>query len=190
MPNNRSIDAGRLNEPVEILALRETEPTVWAYVPAGRAWAAITLSEGRNLFSQVGVGARDAAVILRRVPLTLDRVLRWRGGVLWPTSIVPMGRGHLEVHAAVVAVDTVRLRKDETTQAMTFPGVLTEKYARHTQEWPMSVNDLGLVLVVPKPVTLRPGTLVEGRGALWEVLVPHELDPHKNEYEIGRTVDL
>ncbi len=41
MPNNsRSIDAGRLNEPVEILALRETEPTVWAYVPAGRAWAA------------------------------------------------------------------------------------------------------------------------------------------------------
>lgn len=190
MPNNRSIDAGRLNEPVEILALRETEPTVWAYVPAGRAWAAITLSEGRNLFSQVGVGARDAAVVLRRVPLTLDRVLRWRGGVLWPTSIVPMGRGHLEVHAAVVMLDAVVQRSDGTTAGQQFPGIFTEKYARHTQEWPMSVNDLGLVLVVPKPVTLRPGTLVEGRGALWEVLVPHELDPHKNEYEIGRTVDL
>ena len=61
---------------------------------------------------------------------------------------------------------------------------------RHGQEWPMSVNELGLVLVTPKAVTLPPGGLVEARGALWEVLAPHELDAFKNEYEIGRTVDL
>lgn len=54
----------------------------------------------------------------------------------------------------------------------------------------MSVNELGLVLVVPKAVTLRPGSLVEARDAAWEVLVPHELDPYKNEYEIGKRVDL
>lgn len=54
----------------------------------------------------------------------------------------------------------------------------------------MSVNQLGLVLVVPKAITLEPGRLVKARGALWEVLVPHELDEYKNEYEIGRTVDL
>lgn len=54
----------------------------------------------------------------------------------------------------------------------------------------MSVNELGLVLVVPKAITLRPGYLVEVRGAAWEVLVPHELDQYKNEYEIGRRLDL
>ena len=54
----------------------------------------------------------------------------------------------------------------------------------------MSLNQLGLVLVVPKAIVLEPGKLVSVRGALWEVLVPHELDEYKNEYEIGRTVDL
>ena len=54
----------------------------------------------------------------------------------------------------------------------------------------MSANELGLVLVTPKPITLRPGSLVEVRGAAWEVLVAHELDRYKNEYEIGRRVDL
>ena len=46
------------------------------------------------------------------------------------------------------------------------------------------------MLVTPKPVALEPGRLVRARGALWEILVPHELDEFKNEYEIGRTVDL
>ena len=92
--------------------------------------------------------------------------------------------------AALVTVDRIDLREDETTEAMTFPGVLTEKYARHEQAWPMSANELGLILVTPKAITLRPGCLVEARDAVWEVLVPHELDPSKNEYEIGRRTDL
>ena len=101
-----------------------------------------------------------------------------------------MGRNHLEVDAAVVKVDTVRQMAEREAVVQTFPGVLTEKYVRHGQEWPMSVNELGLVLVTPKAVTLPPGGLVEARGALWEILAPHELDEFKNEYEIGRTVDL
>ena len=92
--------------------------------------------------------------------------------------------------AAVVRVETVRQMAERDTVVQTFPGVLTEKYVRHGQEWPMSVNELGLVLVTPKAVTLPPGGLVEARGALWEILAPHELDEFKNEYEIGRTVDL
>jgi len=73
---------------------------------------------------------------------------------------------------------------------MTFPGVLTEKYLAHQQEWPMSVNDLELVLVAPKPIRLQPGRLVACQGAAWEVLVAHELDKYKNEYEIGRRAEL
>ena len=54
----------------------------------------------------------------------------------------------------------------------------------------MSVNELGLVLVTPKAVKLRSGCLVEVRDSAWEVLVPHELDEYKNEYEIGKRADL
>ena len=116
--------------------------------------------------------------------------MSWGGQHLFLTSIVPMGRNHMEVDTAVVTVDTVELQEDDETEPMTFPGVLTEKYARHAQEWPMSTNDLVLVLVTPKPIVLRPGSLVKVRGTMWEVLVPHELDEYKNEYELGRLVDL
>lgn len=184
------IDAGKLNQPLKVLELRETGSGVWEWVPLRTAWAQVEQTAKTNLFSKVGVGARDAAVVIRRQSLTLHNALRWGERHLFLTAITRRGRGHLDVSAALVTVDTVRLREDETTQAMTFPGVLTEKYARHEQEWPMSVNELGLVLVTPKPITLRPGCLVEARGAAWEVLVPHELDEYKNEYEIGRRADL
>lgn len=184
------IGAGRLDQPLEVLELRETASGVWEWITLRRAWAQVEQTAKTNLFSKVGVGARDAAIVLRRQRLTLHNALRWRGQHLFLTSITERDRNHLDVGAALVEADEVRLREDETTQAMTFPGVLTEKYARHEQEWPMSVNELGLVLVTPKAITLRPGCLVEARKAAWEVLVPHELDPHKNEYELGRRLDL
>lgn len=184
------IDAGKLDKPAQVLELRETTAGIWEWVPLRRAWANITFQAKSNLFSQVGVGARDAAIVIRRQPLTLHNALHLGEQHLFLTSITDRGRGHLDVDAALVTVDTVRLRPDGTTDGMTFPGVLTEKYVRHEQEWPMSVNELGLVLVTPKAITLRPGCLVEVRGAAWEVLAPHELDPYKNEYEIGRRVDL
>lgn len=37
---------------------------------------------------------------------------------------------------------------------------------------------------------LTPGPLVEADGTLWPITTPYELDPHKNEYELERTVDL
>ena len=184
------IDAGKLDKPAQVLELKETGPGVWEWVPVRRAWASITFQPKTNLFSKVGIGARDAAVVVRRQSLTLHNAMSWGGQHLFLTSIVPMGRNHMEVDTAVVTVDTVELQEDDETEPMTFPGVLTEKYARHAQEWPMSTNDLVLVLVTPKPIVLRPGSLVKVRVTMWEVLVPHELDEYKNEYELGRLVDL
>lgn len=186
------IDAGRLSERLEVLELRETAPGVWTWETARKTWgqAEPYIQKGRELFSQAGVGARGVKLALRRQDLTLHNALRRKGQHLFLTAIVPRGRGHLDVTAALVRPETVRLVPDGGGQGMTFPGVLTEKYLTHSQEWPMSVNDLELVLVVPKAITLRPGRLVECLGAAWEVLVPHELDEFKNEYEIGRRAEL
>ena len=184
------IGAGKLDQHLEVLELRETSAGLWEWVAIRRAWGQVEQTAKTNLFSKAGVGARDAAIVLRTQPLTLHNALRWRGQHLFLTSITRRDRNHLDVAAALVIPDTVRLRADETIEGKTFPGVLTEKYVRHEQEWPMSVNELGLVLVTPKAIALRPGCLVEVRGAAWEVLAPHELDQYKNEYEIGRRVDL
>ena len=93
------IDAGKLNKAAQVLELRETAPGVWEWTPVRRAWASITFQSKTNLFSKVGIGARDAAVIVRRQPLTLHHALRWGDTHLFLTSIVPMGRNHLEVDA-------------------------------------------------------------------------------------------
>lgn len=184
------VDAGSLSERLELLELQQTAEQTWEWVSAGRLWAQVEVDGGRNLFSAVGIGARNAKLVLRTQALTLHQALRWKGQHLFLTSITKLDRMHLSVQAALVSVDTITLQEDADTGNMTFPGVLTEKYARHEQEWPMSINQLGLVLVTPKAVTLKPGSLVKARGSFWEVLVPHELDEYKNEYEIGRTVDL
>lgn len=186
------IDAGKLSEQLEVLELRETESSTWAWEAVRKTWGQVELDAGqrKNLFSTVGIGARNASLVLRRQDITLHNALHWKGRHLFLTAIIPRGRGHLDVTAALVRPETVRLVPDEGDQGVTFPGILTEKYLAHSQEWPMSVNDLELVLVVPKAITLRPGRLVECLGTAWEVLVPHELDEFKNEYEIGRRAEL
>ena len=185
------IDAGKLNQPVQVLELRETAaPAYGSGCPPGGPGPPSRYSRKPTCFSKVGIGGqerrRDRAAAAPHPP----PALRWGDTHLFLTSITPMGRNHLEVDAAVVRVETVRQMAERDTVVQILAGGLTEKYVRHGQEWPMSVNELGLVLVTPKAVTLPPGGLVEARGALWEILAPHELDEFKNEYEIGRTVDL
>ena len=185
-----SIDAGKLRDVLQVLELAESPEGTWTWQKVRKARGQVELSTGRNLFSTVGIGARGAEIVLRRQDLTLHNALLWGEQHLFLTAILPEGRLHLRVQAALVTVDTVALQKDENTVEKTFPGVLTEKYIQHEQEWPMSRNQLSLVLVVPKVIVLEPGRLVRARGGLWEVLVSHELDEYKNEYEIGRTADL
>ena len=49
----RYIDAGSLDQRLELLELKETAENTWEWVSAGRLWAAVTLDGGRNLFSSV-----------------------------------------------------------------------------------------------------------------------------------------
>ena len=88
------IDAGKLDKPAQVLELRETAAGVWEWAPLRRAWANITFQTKSNLFSQVGVGARDAAIVIRRQTLTLHNALRLGEQHLFLPSIRGGGRGH------------------------------------------------------------------------------------------------
>lgn len=179
------VGAGRLNQPLEVLELRETATGVWEWVTLRRAWAQVEQTTKTNLFSKVGVGARDAAIVIRRQSLTLHQALRWKGRHLFLTSITHRDRNYLDVAAALV--DLVGCRSEDGVR---FPGVITEKYAKWDQPEPYSVNQLTYVLVTPKGIVLQRGGLVAVMGVNYEVQVAHALDPYKTEYEIVRTEDL
>ena len=140
------IGAGRLDQPLEVLELRQTSEGTWEWVPIRRAWAQVEQTSKTNLFSKVGVGARDAAIVLRTQPLTLHHALRWRGQHLFLTSITKLDRMHLDLQAALVSVVRCVGQGYTTTVGpgnrpvkqpgpeRTFPGVLTEKYVRYETE--------------------------------------------------------
>ncbi len=197
---SEQIDAGRLNKAVHVLELRETAPGAWEWGPIRRTWTMLTLQTKKNLFSSVGIGARGAELILRRQPLTLHNALLWGEQHLFLSAILPEGRLHLRVQAALVEpVTCLATRTEDTvgeagrpttaeTMRMTFPGVLTEKYARYEREETHAENETSYVLVVPKAIQLKASDLVtvqEGPAkAVYYVTICHVLDPYKNEYEI------
>ena len=194
------IGAGRLDQPLEVLDLRETSSGVWEWVTVRRAWAQVEQTAKTNLFSKVGVGARDAAIVIRQQPLTLHQALRWKGQHLYLTSITERDRTHLDAQAGLVTVAACSARRYATGMgqgnrpvkqelpSQTFPGVLTEKYVRYEQEDTYAKARRCLVLVTPKAVTLKEGDLVtvkEGpAAAVYNVQACHVLDEFKNEYEI------
>ena len=197
---SEQIDAGRLNKAIHVLELRETAPGAWEWGPIRRTWTMLTLQTKKNLFSSVGTGARGAELILRRQPLTLHNALLWGEQHLFLSAILPEGRLHLRVQAALVEpVTCLATRTEDTvggaggpttaeTMRMTFPGVLTEKYARYEREETHAENETSYVLVVPKAIQLKASDLVtvqEGPAkAVYYVTICHVLDPYKNEYEI------
>lgn len=200
------IDAGNLSERLELLDLRETETGTWEWVGIGRLWAQVEVDGGKNLFSSIGIGARNAKLVLRTRPLTLHQALRWKEQHLFLTGITKLDRMHLSVQAALVEpVGCLATRTEDTvgeagrpttaeTMRLTFPGVLTEKYARYEREETHAEGETGYVLVTPKAITLKAGDLVtvrEGPGKdVYHVTVCHVLDPYKNEYEIACRGDV
>lgn len=209
---DNGVEVGKLDERVEVLELVQTQkmsgvgaglcagPTdpaadtrggaeaapYYAWQTVRRTWGSVKLSERKNIYSVHGIGAAGVTVILRRQPIDLDSALLWRGQHCLITAIRPLGRLYLSVEAALVELSQCR---DPETGAR-FPAVMTEEYVQHQQLEPMAVNTHRRVLVTPKAVRLSPGPLVEVDGTPWPVLTPYELDPHKNEYIIGKTVDL
>lgn len=198
------IDAGSLNERLELLELAETAENSWEWVDTGKLWARVEQNGNpqKKLFSSVGIGARNAELVIRRRPLTLHQALRWNGQHLFLTSITKRDRMHLNVAAALVdlvicrakrsrsTVDPERNNRPISTQLpeISFPGVLTEKYVRHAAEDTYANAKTLLVLVTPKAIELLEGdliTILDGpAAAVYNVQARHVLDEFKNEYEI------
>lgn len=200
------IDAGKLDKPLWVLELKETADYVWEWVPVRKAWANLTLTTKSNLFSKVGVGARDAVILLRRQSLTLHNALRWKDQHLFVSAILEHGRNHLEVSAALVTMTQCKAKRTADTMgpgnrpqtadvlALSFPAVLTEKYAKYQREETFDAAETAYVLVTPKAILLEEGDLVtvtEGSAAgTYHLTIRHVLDEYKNEYEIVRRGDL
>lgn len=184
-----SIDAGKLRDALQVLELAESPEGTWTWQKVRKARGQVELSTGRNLFSTVGIGARGAEIILRRQDITLHNALLWGEQHLFLSAILPEGRLHLRVQAALVEPVKCQADMDEGG-GVRFPGILTEKYLKWEQPEPYSVNRLSYVLVTPKPIQIQRGGLVGVGGINYEVQLAHTLDPYKNEYEIVRTEDL
>lgn len=196
-----SIDAGKLRDVLQVLELKENPKGTWTWQKVRKARGQVELSTGRNLFSTVGIGARGAEIVLRRQDLTLHNALLRGKQHLFLSAILPEGRLHLRVQAALVEpVTCLATRTEDTvgeagrpttaeTMRMTFPGVLTEKYTRYEREETHAENETSYVLVVPKAIQLQASDLVtvqEGSAkGVYYVTICHVLDPYKNEYEIA-----
>ena len=178
--------SSRLDQVVEVLALREGPIGTWAWETARKTWGQVKLTAQRKSYTTVGVWARGAELVLRRQDLTPHNALRWRGKHLFLTSVILEERDRLAVEAAVVELSAC----EDKMAGLRFPAVMTEKYLGHEEREPYDVNMLRHVLVTPKAVQLKPGRLVEVDGTPWPIRVAHTLDPWHNEYELEREVDL
>lgn len=184
-----TIQAGELNRRLEVLELWERKPGVWEWVAIRHTWGRVNLTSQAQRYSTVGVWAQGAEVAVRRQPLTLHNALRLGEQHLFLTSVLPEGRGHLKVSAALVELANCQMDMDEGGGAY-FPGVLTEKYMKFQQDNPYASNTITYVLITPKAIQLQRGGVVAVNGIDYAVQLAHVLDPYKNEYEISRKEDL
>ncbi len=176
------MEAGELRDRVQVLTLRKAGDQ-YQWTPSGAIWAKVELTGKTNLFSAVGIGARDALITLRRRSLCLHQALLWRGRHLFLTEVLPPEGSFMTVRAAVVELG-VWTKLGDGADDLHFPAVITEKYVRYAQEEPMASHTVTYVLVTPKDIQLGPSDLVSNVDTKYVVTACHTIDPWKNEYEI------
>lgn len=187
-----SISAGDLRERIGVLALQfQEDDNQYQWTENRRLWADAELDTRSNLFSSVGIGARGVTFTVRRNrELSLHQAFSWHDQHCFLTAILPHDHpGYLTVKAALVEVRTCRKDADLDPPGCSFPGILTEKYVKHEEPDLHAEVTTDYVLVTPKVISLDPGSWVTVGEAFYRVLVPHLLDPYKNEFEIRRKED-
>lgn len=182
------MDAGELRERVELLTLEETADG-FAWTVSRKVWAKVEITGGKNLFSSVGIGARDVKLTVRAAGITLHHAIRYKGQHLFLAEITSPERGWLELRAALVDVVDCLASAEAPNPGPSFPAVRTEKYLGFVQREPQTENTARYVLVTPKAIDLAIGSLVQVADETLVVQVSHTLDAYKNEYEVGRSFE-
>ena len=200
------VQAGDLDQRIQVLELKKSENS-YSWGEVGSVWARGELDTRSNLFSSIGIGARGVTFTVRsRRQLSLANAYRWGTQHCFITAILPLADvpGYVQVKAALVdpvscvATWTPRDAKDSLNrpvegkpESVTFPGILTEKYRGNDQEDVYRVLTQQRVLVTPKAIQLRVGTVVQiGADSPYTVRAVLDLDPWKNEYEIEHQEDV
>lgn len=193
------MNAGELNERAQVLVLQQAG-TDYSWTVEQVVWCKAEKTDKGNIFSSVGIAAKTVIFTIRRRALTLHNALRWNGRHCFITDIRQSDdRLFLIVTTAIVEPRSCSVKRTTTTfdeilkrptesapQLLTFPACLTEKYIGRVQSEPMNANEIRHVLVTPKVIDLRAGEVVTVAGFArpFTVLIPHDLDDFKNEYEI------
>lgn len=174
------------------LSVPQTEKGVYSYTEYRRLSCCAKLTNKSNIFSKIGIGARDVKFTIRHNGyLQIHDRLLWRNNNCFITSITPLDRLYDEVDCAIAEVKMCKLYSQGEAAGPTFPGILTERYVNYSEPSdPYSVNDECFVLVSPKQIVMPPGALCEVSGVKYHIRTAHLLDPYKNEYEILRQSDL
>lgn len=189
-----------LEQPLLILSL-ERSGNAWNWTITHETWGGVELTPARNMFSQVALSARTVELTLRKQTLTLQNAVLWDGKTLYITQIDEgEDRHHLKVTASLLEPVTVTLHRETRgrdtlnrpsvtkTEDYSFPAWLTEKYMGRAAQDPAVAVETTYVLIVPKAVTeLRAGETVQIGHKAFSVLLPHILDPDRNEYEVYRS---
>lgn len=193
----KPVNYGTLRERVQVMELQR-DGAVWSWQPVAETWAQIKVDGKKNLFSTVGIGARNAALVMRARDIDLHHAILWKGQYLFLTSIIMQdNRRYLDVQAALVqpvtctaqerdfdrgAMGQAVERKGET---ITFPACITEKYVGYEDmEGRYAQAPITYVLVTPKAIELHVGQIVRMDGKAMGVMKCHVLDEWKNEYEV------
>ena len=186
---SRKFHTGLLKHKAKLLRIGSTADAV-RWEPLRNIWVSAERKSGTNIFSSVGLSAESWEFVLRKQDITVEDAIEWHGQHFFLTDVRELPPGFLQVAAARVHPVTCRADRDKGPNGRIFPAAMTEKYIRHEDVRPMSVNVTCFVLVTPKCVSLRAGSIVEIAGEGYEVLCCHTLDERKNEFEVCRTRDL
>ena len=149
------------------------------------SYAQAKRQKGISVFASLGFGAEKWTFLLRLQDFDVEDLIYWRGETYLPTYVDREEPGFLLVEAAKVPL------KQCSQGVCSFPAVLTERYVSHTDDVsPYAANVIDYILVTPKRVALDVGGIVNVDGTDYAVRALHALDPHKQQYEIRRVVDL
>lgn len=195
------MNPGKLRDRVTLLRL--TGGADLTFAPAAQVWAQVRETGRKNNFAKVGIGADGVEILLREREITLHDAVLWNGCHYFLTDIAKEGNHpvYWKVQAARVPCRTAEVYRYRTSrgeagypvntleQLGSFPACLTEKYLGSREEASHMENETRLVAVAPKAAAYQAGDLFEIGGKKYRVMVAHDLEDWKNEYEIQRVED-